>query len=698
MLKRNKVFLSILASLIPGGVFTYLLLPHFQWYLKRSPTVQLLLKSGIFTLFSLLVFGFIVMIWTYLEEAVSFYNTIEPRPSFFKFIALTVVGIKKRLPDLEMPEQVGGVELNSWFPILTLSVIPIVVALVNQEWLFTRAGEVDPWNYVSLGYYYFKDPLLFSGGYKLSRVPWILVEALIRNLFTPTASAIILALGFGIMGSIGFYLLVSSFFGKTTGFVSAALLGTYSYYLINRATDYQNTAGIVFFIWSLYFLNLAIRAEKNQRWWFLAFGATFGIAAHSEIFVLGCLPAVAVQFFTLYSGAKKRFIWKAILFSLAGFLAITGLLGLAALSSGRSFFFFMDQLSELTNYSNAYGANLYSQIDKSWPLQAKYLALPVAVFLFAAGWIVINTKKILFSQLPISRPFWFQFSLNLQMTVVGIIWLAGEIFHKEALLRYYLVHPIYIYAFLAFAGFLAMEQQIKLRPIILAVALLVVCVSLAFSDQIFQVVSGRLLPQWQIFQPLLFYLLLVTGLTFFKRGEGMILAIVLLMSLGNIMGMGVSIKNPGTISPDQLSLDYNQCHVRQDGYLSVIDTFQRLWEFGLGRTHLWWDPDELLAVENCPQTQMLLAKIGLSVTRTGVQDMSNSEPSLPIETIHAAYYKQLLKQNAAVAVISNDPSKATLMLAKLRTYGNWALAKQETIIEGEFRFSLYVFTLDGKIR
>ena len=189
MLKRNKVFLSILASLIPAGVFTYLFLPHFQWYLKRSPTVQLLLKSGIFTLFSLVVFGLILMIWTYLEEAVSLYNTIEPKPSFVQFIALTGAGIKKRLPDLEMPEQVGGAELNSWFPILNFSVIPIVVALVNQEWLFTRAGEVDPWIYVSLGYYYFKDPSLFANGYKLSRVPLILVEALIRNLFTPTASA-----------------------------------------------------------------------------------------------------------------------------------------------------------------------------------------------------------------------------------------------------------------------------------------------------------------------------------------------------------------------------------------------------------------------------------------------------------------------------------------------------------------------------
>jgi hypothetical protein len=57
----------------------------------------------------------------------------------------------------------------------------------------------------------------------------------------------------------------------------------------------------------------------------------------------------------------------------------------------------------------------------------------------------------------------------------------------------------------------------------------------------------------------------------------------------------------------------------------------------------------------------------------------------------------LTEQDKVVGVITNYPAKANQMLSKLRTYGNWALAKQETIAEGDIHFSLYVFTLNGKL-
>jgi hypothetical protein len=163
------------------------------------------------------------------------------------------------------------------------------------------------------------------------------------------------------------------------------------------------------------------------------------------------------------------------------------------------------------------------------------------------------------------------------------------------------------------------------------------------------------------------------------------------------MGMGI-INKQAALSPGQLSLANNQCHIRKEGYLSIINTFQQIWDFGSRRTHVWWDPDESIKISNCPETQIKLGTIGVSVTRTGLQRMKDSEPSLPINKIPAAYYKQLLQQNAAIAVMTNNPATANQMLAKLRTYGNWSLVRQETIAQGEIRFSVYVYTLDGKIR
>ena len=692
MLKNFRFFISLIAGLIFGAVATVLFLPHFHWYWRRSTTVQLGLRTGLFLFFSLMAFLVIYLAWRRLNHVFSIYKTSGLALTPINIIRTAGAGIKARLPDLAEHQKNEKSERGSWLAIPALISIPIVLALVNQEWLFTRAGEVDPWAYVSLGYYYFKDPAL-NNGYKISRVPWVLIESLIRNLFTPTASAIILTLSFAVLGMVGFYLLVSRFFGKANGFITAALFGTYVYYLVSRSSDYHNTAGGVFLIWCLYFLTLAIQAEKNQSWWFLAFGATYGIAVHSELFVLGCLPAMVVQFFTLYWCSKKRLIVKAVLFSLAGFLSITGLFGLAALLSGRTFFFFMPQLIKVAFHSESLSTQPGNFV---WALRAKHLALPVAVFLFSAGWMVINAGKVLLSHLPISRRSWLLLSINLQMTLVGIIWLVGEIFQKDSLSSYHLVHPVYIYTFLAFAGFLAMGQQVKLSPAILGLALLVVCSSLAFSGQIFSVIGSKFISGWQIVQPLVFYLFVLACLALLKNRELFTLLIVILMSLGNVMGMFNGGK-PSALSPAQLSLDNNHCHIRKDGYLSVIDTFQSLWGLGWSRTHLWWDAGEMVPVNNCPETQIGLNQIGLSVTRTGIQQMYKSKPSVPISKIPAAYYKQLTKQDAVVGVITNDPSKVNQMLAKLRTYGNWSLARQDTILEGDIRFSLYVFSLDGKI-
>jgi hypothetical protein len=351
----------------------------------------------------------------------------------------------------------------------------------------------------------------------------------------------------------------------------------------------------------------------------------------------------------------------------------------------------------VANYSELYGTRAYGNKDWTWTLQAGHLALPAAAFLFAAGWLVRNLVKFFRAKLTVDRFSWLQTSINLQFTLIGIIWLVAEINKKEALFRYYYVDSVYIYAFLVFAGFLAMAKHEKISPVILGSVPVVVCSTLAFSDRIFSAIGSKLLPRWQILEPWLFYLVIFACLILFKRREMLALAIVILMSLANILGFYTGAGRI-YITPSQVSLDTNQCHLREDGYLSVIDTFQQLWGFGWNRTHIWWDQTESIPLTHCPGTSLGLNLIGASVTRTGIQKMESAQPCPPIQKIPVAYYKQLTKQNAVVSVITNNPSKVNQMLVELRTYGNWSLARQDTILEGDIRFSLYVFTLDGKIR
>jgi hypothetical protein len=685
MLKKSKVFISILACLIPGAVLTFLFLPHFHWYWRRSTHVQLVVKGGLFAFFSLIAFLLIFLVWRWVD-----------RHSVLDRILAAVNKIEQQLTGFPLQDQVKGSKLSDWFSILTLTFIPIILALVNQEWMFTRAGENDPWAYISLGYFYFKDPSLGTTSYKVSRVPWVLVENLIRNLFTPTTAAIVLTLIFVIPASIGFYLLVSRFFNKEVGFISAALLSTYSYYMVNRSPDYHNAAGSLFFIWSLYFLTLAVHSKNRQRGWFFVCGVLYGLAVHSELFFLGCFPAMIVQFFTLNWTGRKKPILDAVLFGLLGLISITGLLGLAAAMSGRDFFFFINQLRHVRNYKGAL-SSWYLPKNSGWPLQAKHLALTVVAFLFAAGWVIKDTIKFFRLRLNLDGRSWQQLSISLQMTLVGIIWLALEILKKEALIHYHFDNPIYIFAFLVFAGFLAMGWRERIPSVILGAVPLAICLSLLFSDRIFDAIGSRLFSDWQIVQPLLFYLVIFACLILLKRQPQVVLSLVILMCLGNVVGMRTDV-NQRSITASELSLDQNQCHSGRDGYLSVIDTFKDLWGFGWSRTHLWWDEGESIPVSNCSQPTVGFGLIGQSVVWAGIRNMKNYEPCPPIKNISAAYYQQITKRNEVVSVITNNPSTANTMLLKLRTYGNYLLAKQDTVAQGDIHFSVYVYSLDGKIR
>ncbi len=694
MLKKFRIIISILACFVLGAVFTFFLLHRLGWYLRRSPNVQYILAAGLCLFISAIFFAlyYLINFWVnrFFQMEVSAISS--PRAAR---VRIAISEIKEQLPFLTKLEEIAQPKRWHWLNILILTAIPIILALVNREWLFTLPGEDDPWRYIGLGYYYFREPRLYSTNYKVSRVPWILIEYVTRRFFSPANAEIILGLSFIILGAIGFYLLVSRIFNRRAGFISAALLSTYSYYLVSRSVDYHNAVGSVFLIWSLYFLTLATQSAKNHRGWFFLTGLVYGIAVHSELVVLACFPAMVVQYLMLCSG-KKRSVRKTILFSMLGFLFITGLFGIASALSGRNFFFFMNQLNYVAAYSDLFGTRTHTTPDIEWILQVPHLALPFAAFLFAAGSFARNLVKFLQSKLTINRFNWLQAGFNLQLILVWLVWLVGSRIQVEMLGGYYFIQPLYIYTFLAFAGFLTALKQYKFNSVILGLVPVVVCGTLAFSDIIFSGIGAKFLPSWPVIQPLLFYLFVFSCLILLKRSELATLLIVILMGLGNVVSMynGHTITH---IKTSQMSLDQNQCHIREDGYVSAIDVTQRLWDLGWTQTHLWWDASEVIPITHCLATEIGLDKIGLSVTRIGIQKMKDNEHSRPIDKIPAAYYKELAQKKHVVAVITNNRSTEKQMLAKLRTYGNWSLASQDTIVHGEIRFSLYVFTMDGKI-
>ncbi len=65
-----------------------------------------------------------------------------------------------------------------------LSAIPVVQAIINDSWLYSTLGWLDPWYYLGYGLNYL-DPTYLNDYYKVSRVPWILVEFVTRSSALP---------------------------------------------------------------------------------------------------------------------------------------------------------------------------------------------------------------------------------------------------------------------------------------------------------------------------------------------------------------------------------------------------------------------------------------------------------------------------------------------------------------------------------
>src|ERR1035437_3440637 len=115
MMKKYKLLISLLACLIPGAVSGFLVLPHLQWYERRSATVQLILKGGFFTFISLLVFILIFFVWRWVERVDSGLKIKGGASGIVDLLNTTAAGIKERLPDLAAPNEAEKPRLSSWF-------------------------------------------------------------------------------------------------------------------------------------------------------------------------------------------------------------------------------------------------------------------------------------------------------------------------------------------------------------------------------------------------------------------------------------------------------------------------------------------------------------------------------------------------------------------------------------------------------
>ena len=266
----------------------------------------------------------------------------------------------------------------------------------NATLFYNPIGWLDPYVYVGYGLYY-SYPDFMDGYYKVSRLPWNLLEFLARHVFHPSVAAPMLQFfSFSLMSMCAFF-----YFRLLINRSSALFIAILCIFLpilyVNGGADYHNTI-----TGPLYFLALALLVESivNQsRARLLAgyAGAAVGAAIHTDPLLILLAPAVTLQCLSLWRTYKRNvaFVLTSIVILIIGFACTTIGLGLISAAFGRSFLFFKPQIDYIFWIQQEHHNIWWSNFSWEWLRNNKINAYLISIFvicIFELLWFAVRRQ------------------------------------------------------------------------------------------------------------------------------------------------------------------------------------------------------------------------------------------------------------------------------------------------------------------
>ena len=280
------------------------------------------------------------------------------------------------------------VEVN--WDILLLLLLPLLLLLINQIWIFNLNGNLDPWFY--FGYFIrLKQYLIaFPDVYYGSRLSWILPGYLAYSLFSPLVANYVLHLSFYYLATLSIYFILKPSVGRRAAFLASASMGSYAFFLLAIGWDYVDGAGIAYFLITVLMLSWAARKESWAVWMVLA-GVFFGALIYTNLVWLVFAPSLIIYCALTHRPHRRRKTSIKIAAFVGGILAITLLLGSINYSIGGKFFFFMPSVNFVLG--NAGKPNPWRIDWHEWLPRATWLVLPLIVLLGSTATLVLSQSR-----------------------------------------------------------------------------------------------------------------------------------------------------------------------------------------------------------------------------------------------------------------------------------------------------------------
>ena len=289
-------------------------------------------------------------------------------------------------------------QIKANWEILLLLLLPVLLLLINQSWIFNPNGSLDPWFY--FGYFLrLKQYLItFSDAYYGTRLSWILPGYLAYSLFPPLVANYVLHLSFYYLATLSLYFILRPSVGRRAAFLTSASMGCYAFFLLAIGWDYVDGAGIAYFLLTVLMLSWAARKE-NQTTWMVLSGVFFGALIYTNLVWLAFAPSLTTYYALTGRPRWRRKTFISIAAFIVGVLAITLLLGSVNYFVGGKFFFFIPSVNFALGSTGK--PNPASLDWQQWLPGATWLILPSTVLLATIATLALSSFRKSFGQADI---------------------------------------------------------------------------------------------------------------------------------------------------------------------------------------------------------------------------------------------------------------------------------------------------------
>lgn len=396
--------------------------------------------------------------------------------------------------------QIKRATSGTLWPFVLVLAVPVALYVVNPAWLYTPPGWLDSWVPVGLGLN-FTDPTVGNTEYKISRLPWNLVQFIVRHSLRENLALVVLQFSF-ISASVASAARIGRRVLQPPGRYVLMLM-TAAFPIIVAATfrggsDYQNAMAFPLFMATVAALSGVTpgNVRRLAPW----AGVTMALLVCVDILYLQVIPYVAL--FTtavVWSrGGGRRDLWSILKWMAAGGGACYLGLMLIHAAVGRGFFFFLPEwrfvLSMLRNPAR----------DVWWePLTAANIRnSPHLIFVFVWGGIALVEFVWLAALDTRADARRLQLAIHGGFLIELAIWTAWQVFgHHTALLPVYLANPLFGPACISVAAVVSRHLGAMDRRIARAAAVLLplACVmAIVDSRALLAPVQARIAPPFPV--------------------------------------------------------------------------------------------------------------------------------------------------------------------------------------------------------